>query len=190
LHTRRSWYPDLFLHTRPLATALSLIWPFPACHVLKNSSCPPCTQPALFRVCHPVLVSYWLGGLVPGCWRLHQTSHWELSPIFHVPCFLHIPQFSVSQFILLATCLFAGSWWNFLRPWRWRRYVPPKRRLHLNRLHGVTSQKMILYCPTVCLEGQRKAIKNLRMVSVLACDLNQAQAPWCMGNWKYSSIHF
>jgi hypothetical protein len=27
----------------------------------------------------------------------------------------------------------------FFRPWRWRRYVPPKRRLHLNRLHGVTS---------------------------------------------------
>jgi hypothetical protein len=23
--------------------------------------------------------------------------------------------------------------------------VPPKRRLHLNRLHGVTSQKMILF---------------------------------------------
>jgi hypothetical protein len=29
--------------------------------------------------------------------------------------------------------------------WRWRRYVPPKRRLHLNRLYGVTSQKMILF---------------------------------------------
>jgi hypothetical protein len=33
----------------------------------------------------------------------------------------------------------------FLRPWRWRRYVPPKRRLQLNRLHSVTSQKMILF---------------------------------------------
>jgi hypothetical protein len=44
-----------------------------------------------------------------------------------------------------VTCLLAGSCWNFLLPWRWRRYVPPKRRLHLNRLHGVTSQKMILF---------------------------------------------
>jgi hypothetical protein len=30
-----------------------------------------------------------------------------------------------------------------LRPWRWRRYVPPKRRLKLNGLHGVISQKMM-----------------------------------------------
>jgi hypothetical protein len=33
----------------------------------------------------------------------------------------------------------------FLRPWRWRRYVPPKRRLKLDGLHGVISQKMILF---------------------------------------------
>jgi hypothetical protein len=33
------------------------------------------------------------------------------------------------------------------RPWRWRRYVPPKRRLTLNRLHGVISQKMVLFIP-------------------------------------------
>jgi hypothetical protein len=31
------------------------------------------------------------------------------------------------------------------RPWRWRRYVPPKRRLTLNGLHGVISQKMVLF---------------------------------------------
>jgi hypothetical protein len=36
----------------------------------------------------------------------------------------------------------------FLQPWRWRRYVPPKRRLQLNRLHGVISQKMILFITT------------------------------------------
>jgi hypothetical protein len=31
------------------------------------------------------------------------------------------------------------------RPWRWRRYVPPKRRLTLNGLHGVICQKMVLF---------------------------------------------
>jgi hypothetical protein len=36
----------------------------------------------------------------------------------------------------------------FLRPWRWRRYVPPKRRLKLNGLHGAISQKMILFITT------------------------------------------
>jgi hypothetical protein len=33
----------------------------------------------------------------------------------------------------------------FLRPWRLRRYIPPKRRLQLKRLHDVISQKMILF---------------------------------------------
>jgi hypothetical protein len=32
--------------------------------------------------------------------------------------------------------------------WRWRRYIPPKRRLKLNGLHGVISQKMILFITT------------------------------------------
>jgi hypothetical protein len=32
----------------------------------------------------------------------------------------------------------------FLPPWRWRRFVPLKRRLKLNKLHGVISQKMVL----------------------------------------------
>jgi hypothetical protein len=36
-------------------------------------------------------------------------------------------------------------WDYFLRPWRWSRCVPPKGRLQLNRLHGVTSQRMILF---------------------------------------------
>jgi hypothetical protein len=33
----------------------------------------------------------------------------------------------------------------FLWPRRWRQYVPPKRRLILNGLHSVISQKMILF---------------------------------------------
>jgi hypothetical protein len=33
----------------------------------------------------------------------------------------------------------------FFRPWRWRRYVPPKRRLTLNGLHGVISQEIVLF---------------------------------------------
>jgi hypothetical protein len=36
-------------------------------------------------------------------------------------------------------------WLNlFLPPWRWRRYVPPKRRLKLNGLNGVIFQKTLL----------------------------------------------
>jgi hypothetical protein len=35
-----------------------------------------------------------------------------------------------------------------LRPWRWRRYVPPKRRLNFNRLHGVITQKIVFFITT------------------------------------------
>jgi hypothetical protein len=47
-----------------------------------------------------------------------------------------------------ATCLLAGLLNLFLRPWRWRRYVPPRRRLKLNGLHGAISQKIILFITT------------------------------------------
>jgi hypothetical protein len=44
------------------------------------------------------------------------------------------------QNILLATCFHAGFLLTlFFRPWIWRRYVPPKRRLTLNGLHGIIS---------------------------------------------------
>jgi hypothetical protein len=36
----------------------------------------------------------------------------------------------------------------FFRPLRWRRYVPPKRPLTLNGLHGVISQRMVLFITT------------------------------------------
>jgi hypothetical protein len=42
----------------------------------------------------------------------------------------------------LLTCWFLLK--LFLRPWKWRRYVPPKLRLQLNRLHVVISQKTIV----------------------------------------------
>jgi hypothetical protein len=35
-----------------------------------------------------------------------------------------------------------------LRSWRWRRCVPPERRLALNGLHGVTSQKIVFFNTT------------------------------------------
>jgi hypothetical protein len=36
--------------------------------------------------------------------------------------------------------------WLILLPWRWRRYIPPKRRLTSNGLHVVISQKVLLLC--------------------------------------------
>jgi hypothetical protein len=46
---------------------------------------------------------------------------------------------------LLATCFHSGILnWFVLRPWRWRRYLPPDRRLTFNGPHAVISQKIIV----------------------------------------------
>jgi hypothetical protein len=95
--------------------------------------CPP-----RFRASHPVLVSYWFRGLVHRCWQF-QPKDGPMATEFQSSDWLSI---------LLATCLLAGLLNLFLRPWRWWRYVPPKRRLKLNGLHGVISQKMILFITT------------------------------------------
>jgi hypothetical protein len=44
-----------------------------------------------------------------------------------------------------------------LRPCKWRRHVPPKRRLTYNGLHGVISQKMELFI-TIVVEFYCKKI--------------------------------
>jgi hypothetical protein len=46
--------------------------------------------------------------------------------------------------------------WSILQPWRWRRYVPPKRRVPLNALHGVISQKKILFKAVCVLNFEAK----------------------------------
>jgi hypothetical protein len=67
--------------------------------------------------------------------------------------------------------------WTILRPWRWRRYVAPKRRVQLYGLHGVISQKMILFIPSVdqeiclvllMLEIHNRVHRNLPLHSVLS----------------------
>jgi hypothetical protein len=64
--------------------------------------------------------------------------------------YIYIYRFSGGWIILLATCLLAGLLNLFLQPWRLRQYVPPKRRLKLNGLYGVISQKIIFF-ELICL---------------------------------------
>jgi hypothetical protein len=47
--------------------------------------------------------------------------------------------------LLLAGCLLA---WPALHPWRWRHYVLPKLQWTSTRLHGVKSQKIVLFIAT------------------------------------------
>jgi hypothetical protein len=51
-----------------------------------------------------------------------------------------------SRWITEHACFHAT--WSILISWIWRRYVPPKRRLTFNGLHGVISQKTELFTTT------------------------------------------
>jgi hypothetical protein len=59
----------------------------------------------------------------------------------------------LSQKIALCSACHRLSRWFLVRlifrPWRWRRYFPPKRRLTSSGLHGVISQNIILFISTV-----------------------------------------
>jgi hypothetical protein len=67
------------------------------------------------------------------------------------------------------------------RPWRWWRYVPPKRRLTFNGLHGVISQKIVLFI-TPLWEPQILQNKN-RLLS--ACVINLC---FKMSRWYQASV--
>jgi hypothetical protein len=60
-----------------------------------------------------------------------------------------------SAFHLLSSWYLA---WLILRPWRWRRYVPPKRRFTFNGLHGVISQKLVLFEMYGCLPSSNRRL--------------------------------
>jgi hypothetical protein len=50
-----------------------------------------------------------------------------------------------SRWLCLAPAFTLVSFWLIFRPWRWRRYVPPRCQLTFNGLHGVISQNMALF---------------------------------------------
>jgi hypothetical protein len=83
----------------------------------------------------------------------------------------------------LPDCLFLLK--LFLRPWRWRWYVAPKRRLQLNRLHGVISQKMILFI-TTAVKTSNPTILSILPNRTLAQVVNY-QVP-TMVAWVHSQL--
>jgi hypothetical protein len=62
--------------------------------------------------------------------------------------------FSVSHKVIvhIATRFHAGFLLGlFFLPWTWRRYIPPKRPLTFNGLHGVISQNIVLFMTNKCV---------------------------------------
>jgi hypothetical protein len=89
----------------------------------------------------------------------HSTTFWDITP--HSPLKanrrfgaiyrLHLQGRRISRAIYQrksSACNLLSRWYLDLlniRLWRWRRYVPTKRRLTFNRLYGVISQTTVLF---------------------------------------------
>jgi hypothetical protein len=61
-----------------------------------------------------------------------------------------------------SACHLPSRWfliWLIFRPWRWRRYVPSKRRLTLNGLHGVLEDST-LHNPAVRTSSYTKSLMH------------------------------
>jgi hypothetical protein len=79
---------------------------------------------------------------------MKSTNFWDITPCspssvnrrFGGTCRRHL-QGQENKFRNKPTCKQVES----RRPWRWRRYVPPRLRLTLNGLHGVISQKLVFF---------------------------------------------
>jgi hypothetical protein len=96
--------------------------------------------------------------------------HWPIGTEFYhttsphlFPIYTGLPR-ARSACHLLARC-FA----DILQPWIWRRYVPPKRRVPLNALHGVISQKKILFKFTSVHRTLYSTRRNCFIRRIAAC---------------------
>jgi hypothetical protein len=100
---------------------------------------------------------YWVGFEVLTVVVMKSTIFWDItpcSPLRFNRCFggtyrLHLQ----GQRIRQTRSQHESKWKaeRILRPRRWRRYVPPKRQLTLNGLHGIiSSSEMLLFTRLCC----------------------------------------
>jgi hypothetical protein len=71
-------------------------------------------------------------------------------------------------------CHLLSPWYHsrlILWPWRWRRYVPPKRRLTFSELHGVISQKPLQHICTIYCNEIITPLRNEFLETDLASEL-------------------
>jgi hypothetical protein len=94
-------------------------------------------------------------------WDITPCSTLKANRRFAATCRLHLQGRRISQAKKSVKaggeqgqaqlCLPPATWflvWLILRPWTWRRHAAPKRRLIPNELHGVISQKTVLFITT------------------------------------------
>jgi hypothetical protein len=74
----------------------------------------------------------------------------------------------------VTSCLVQGAsyllsrWYlaRLIRPWRWRRYVPPKLQLTSNGLHGIIAQKRAHFITTAVRTSNLPNLKNVFYINL------------------------
>jgi hypothetical protein len=80
-----------------------------------------------------------------------------------------------SRAVLAASLSFLA--YLILRPWRWRRHVPPKHRLTFNGIHGfISPEDGTLHLPLALLTGHR--------------EMAAPCVGWCLCSFRYRLVRF
>jgi hypothetical protein len=88
-------------------------------------------------------------------WDVTPCSPLKVNRHFGGTCRLHLQQ---------TSCYLLSRWFLarlILRPWRWRRHIPPKCRLTFNGLYGIISQKLELFITTAVRTSNPRQIHYL-----------------------------
>jgi hypothetical protein len=92
-------------------------------------------------------------------------------------CLLHLQCWRISMKYIASravACYLLSPWYlaQLIRPWRWRRYIPPKHCLTFNGLHGVISQKMVpLWGPHALRSMCTSSSARKPVFCAIICDL-------------------
>jgi hypothetical protein len=110
---------------------------------------------------------------VAGYWNERRYALFEMSLRLHYHYIL-TPIFTSSLESSACYLLHAGFLLGILlRPWRWRRHIPPKHPFVFSRLHGVISQKLELFRKLLDFHGfqvlNAVAMKNTISSEVTPC---------------------
>jgi hypothetical protein len=102
---------------------------------------------------------------------MKSTIFWDITPCSQLKVKWRFGETSRSVFHPLS-CWFARL---ILWSWRWRRYVPPKRRLTFNGLHGILSKNILLFnidlyliILVICV-GEYKLRSSSLLISPFCC---------------------
>jgi hypothetical protein len=85
-------------------------------------------------------------------WDITSCIPLKVNRRFGGTCHLHLHSWRISRERNQCESRWQAELWflprRILRPWRWRRCVPLKRRLTFNGLHGILSQKIVSFITT------------------------------------------